>query len=279
MKSSIAFRLFLILLFSNNALLAQQDSVTTKKIQAKIGLDYSSSLNYYGRTDSLKSAAFTPAAELWFNERFYIKASPIFVFSNAQPLGYVGTVTSIGYEQSSDKWITNINFLKPFYPASATLPQTTLKAQPSISLTSMNTIANVTFGGDVKFSDKADYGATAALDHIFTMRNNDGSSIVIDPSIFAYAGTQRFSRSYVKRKRQNLPLFVTDEQVTESVNKFKILAYEATSSVIFLKRKLMLMVTPSFIIPLNLLVIPSEPGLSEKGENTFYITTGIKYSF
>jgi hypothetical protein len=111
------------------------------------------------------------------------------------------------------------------------------------------------------------------------MRNNDGSSIVIDPSIFAYAGTQRFSRSYVKRKRQNLPLFVTDEQVTESVNKFKILAYEATSSVIFLKRKLMLMVTPSFIIPLNLLVIPGEPGLSEKGENTFYITTGIKYSF
>src|SRR5688572_9482069 len=106
MKSKYSFCICLILLASpHNFLYAQSDSADARKLQLKISLNYSSSLNYYGRLDSINSAAFMPMAELWFNSDFYINASPIFTHSKSQPLSYVGMVTSIGYEKATDKWI------------------------------------------------------------------------------------------------------------------------------------------------------------------------------
>ncbi len=106
--------MYFYLVFSSfNILSAQTDSTKQDKFQLKFSLNYSSSLNYYGRVDSLKSASLIPVAEIWYSQ-FYVNASPIFIYDRAQPLSYAGTVTSAGYEKATDKAITSINIMKPF---------------------------------------------------------------------------------------------------------------------------------------------------------------------
>src|SRR5215211_4525068 len=54
----------------------KQDS--TEKTKFKLSVNYNSNLNYYGRTDSLKSTGVFPLAELWFTPKVYVSAAPIF---------------------------------------------------------------------------------------------------------------------------------------------------------------------------------------------------------
>ena len=75
---------------------AQQDS-TASKPQFKIGVNYNSGINYFGRTDSLKSSAVFPMAELWFTPDLYINAAPIFVNNAVQQFEYAGTVATLGF--------------------------------------------------------------------------------------------------------------------------------------------------------------------------------------
>src|SRR6476469_7123885 len=84
-----------------------QDSTQKQKPVFKIGINYNSALNYYGRTDSLKSTGVFPLAELWFTNDWYINAAPVFVNNAVQSMEYAGTVTSLGYLHATNKWITN----------------------------------------------------------------------------------------------------------------------------------------------------------------------------
>ncbi len=257
---------------------AAQDS-TKAKPQIKLSINYNSNLNYYGRTDSIKSAGLFPLAEFWITPKFFINAAPIFVNNKLQSFDYAGSVATIGYQNITDKWLTNIYVLKPFYEKSARLVQSALKAQSGVTVSRLNKIVNVTLGGDVKFSDKVDFGATAGLDHIIRIENKDGSVLVFDPGVYAYAGTQNFSRTYTRKKNDFLLFPGNNEEVTENVQKFNVLAYEATIPIVFAKGKCQAILTPSYIIPQNLITIPNRPDLSEKGENTFYGTLTLKYSF
>jgi hypothetical protein len=262
---------------------AQTDSTAKEKTkpQLKLSVNYNSNLNYYGRTDSLKSNGVFPMAEFWINPEFYINAAPIFVNNDVQKMDYAGTVTTIGYQHMTEKWLTNLYLLKPFYKQGSQLVQSALKAQSGLSLTKLNKTLNFTMGGDVKFSDKVDFGATAGIDHIIRKEYKDSSILVFDPAFTAYAGTQQFSRTYTQKKNSTLPLPGTPQQqqtVTEQVKQFNILAYEFSVPVIYVKKKWQFLATPSFIIPQNLLTVPNRPDLSEHGSNTFYVTAGIKYT-
>jgi hypothetical protein len=257
-----------------------QDSTQQSKPQFKLSLNYNSGLNYFGRTDSLKSTGLFPMAEFWINSNFYINAAPIFVNNALQKMDYAGTVATIGYQHLSEKWLTSLNVIKPFYEPNAELVQSALKAQTNLSFTRLHKVANITIGADAKFSDKVDFGATAGLDHIFRIQNADNSVLVFDPAFYTYAGTQQFSRTY-NRKQSGLPLPGRNQevQVTETGTRFNVLAYEVSMPVIFAKNKVMLIATPSYILPQNLIMVPNRPDLSERGENMFYTTLSVKYSF
>jgi len=257
---------------------AAQDSTKTKP-QFKLSINYNSNLNYYGRTDSIKSSGLFPLAELWFTPKFYINAAPIFVNNKLQSMDYSGSVATVGYQNITDKWLTNIYVLKPFYEKSARLVQSALKAQSGITVSRLNKIVNVTLGGDVKFSDKVDFGATAGLDHLIRIKKKDGSVLVFDPGIYAYAGTQNFSRTYNKRKSDFLLFPGNNQQVTENVQKFNVLAYEATMPVVYAKGNWQVIATPSYVLPQNLIKVPNRADLSEQGKNTFYTTLALKYAF
>ncbi len=258
----------------------QTDSSEKVKTEFKIGVNYNTGLNYYGRVDSLKSSGFFPLAELWFNEKFYINAAPVFVNNSVVSFQYAGTIASAGYQfNSNNKVLGNIYVTRPFYQQSSELVQSALKAQAGMTVTLLNKVLNVTGGGDVKFSDNTDFGVMAGVDHIFRHQVNDNSVLVIDPSIYINAGTQQFTKSYLKRTSGFL-LFPGNEQlVTESAQKFNILSYEFSVPVIFATGKFQLLFTPAYVIPQNLIVIEGRPDLSERGENLFYATFGAKMSF
>ena len=272
------FSVFFLSLFLQTV--SAQDSTQKTKPQFKLSVNYNSGLNYFGRTDSLKSRGVFPMAEFWINENFYVNAAPIFVNNALQKMDYAGTVATVGYQYMNEKWLTNLSVIKPFYEANAQLVQSALKAQANMSFTRLNKVANITLGADAKFSDKVDFGATAGLDHIIRLQAKDNSVLLFDPAIYAYAGTQQFSRTYTRQKSGlTLPGRNREEQVTETGTRFHILAYEASLPIIFAKNKMMFIATPSYILPQNLLTVPNRPDLSEKGENTFYTTLSLKYSF
>ena len=258
----------------------QSDSTGRKATEFKISANYNTGLNYYGRVDSLKSSGFYPLAEIWFNESFYFNAAPVFVNNSVASFQYAGTIASAGYQfKSKDKWLGNIYLVKPFYKESSELVQSALKAQVGMMLTLLNKVLNVTGGADAKFSDKTDYGVTAGLDHIFRHQINDKSVLVIDPSASLNAGTQQFTRSYLKRTSGFLFFPGNEQVVTESAQKFNILSYEISAPVIFATGKLQLLFTPAYVIPQNLLIVEGRPDLSERGENMFYATIGAKLGF
>lgn len=258
---------------------AQTDTTEKQKLKFKIGINYNSGLNYYGRTDSLKSTGIFPLAELWLSKDIYINAAPVFVNNAVQTMEYAGTVTSLGYLHSTDKWITNLYVLKPFYKQSSQLVQSALKAQTGASFSRLTRVINFTLGGDMKLSDKIDFGATAGLDHLIRRELRNQSVLVIDPSIFAYAGTQNFTNTYYKKRPGNILFPGTTEQINERVTKLNVLAYEFSVPVVYAKGKWMGLFTPSYILPQNLVTVAGRPDLSERGENMFYATLGLRYTF
>lgn len=273
MKKIISLTAIIACLYSN----AQTSDTTVKNgIQFKLSLNYNSGLNYYGRTDSLKSTGIFPLAEIWFNPKFYINAAPVFVNNSIQNMEYAGSVASIGYLNVSDRWISNLYVLKPFYTENSRLVQSALEGQAGASFTALSKTFNFSFGGDIKFSDQLDFGAILGIDHVFRFENKDNSVIVLDPSFTANAGTQNFSKTYKKKTGVLLP---REQEITESYQKFNLLSFEASMPVIFSKNKFQFIATPAYVMPKNLVKIENRPDLTETGQNLFYSTLAVKYTF
>lgn len=273
MKKFLTLGVIIACIYANAQTL---DSAQQQDIKFKLSLNYNSGLNYYGRTDSLKSTGIFPLAEVWFSPKFYINAAPVFVNNKLQTMQYAGSVASIGYLNVTDKWISNLYLLKPFYTKNSELVQSALKAQAGANFTALNKVLNFSFGGDIKYSDKVDFGAMAGIDHIFRFENKDNSIVVLDPSFTVNGGTQNFSKTYKKRIGGLLP---AEQQVTESYQQFNLLSLEASMPFIYSKNKLQLIVTPTYVLPKNLVKIEGRPDLSEMGKNMFYTTLAVKYSF
>lgn len=268
----------MIVAFLMNTSTNGQTDSAKNKIQFKTGVYYTSGLHYYGRTDSLKSSGFFPMAELWLTKNFYITAAPVFVNNAIQNFQYAGTVATAGYQFNdlNKPLAGNFYVVKPFYKDNSQLVQSALKAQVAGTLTLKNKIVNITGGGDVKFSGNVDYGAIGGIDHIFRFILPRRTILVIDPSAFINAGTQQFTKTYIKEN--SIPWLPGREQ-TEDVKKFNILSYELSVPVILAKGRFQFLLIPSYVMPQNLILVPNRPDLSEKGENLFYITAGAKVNF
>ena len=73
---------------------------------------------------------------------------------------YAGTVAMLGYykKSESEKLIAHIWFTKPFYESGTELVQSALKAQVNTNFSWQNKYVSINAGGDIKLSDKLDYG-------------------------------------------------------------------------------------------------------------------------
>jgi len=280
----------LIILFAGcgfwGSLLAQENDAGQKKsgdtVAAKtefiISASYNSALNYYGRTDSLKSTGYYPTLGVNFKNGLYLHASFVCI-SNATYSGYAASIVEGGYQfkNKQESWAGNVFVNTFFYKDNSELVQSALKGTAGINLSHLNKIINLNLGGDIKLGDKTDIGASAGIDHVFRIEKVGKGVIVINPSAWGYAGTQNFTSTYYEEKKFLL-LPAGQDTITSNSRKFSLLSYELSCPVIFGLGKMNLILSPAYVIPQNLITIPNRPDLSETGHNLFYLTTTLKFT-
>jgi hypothetical protein len=259
-----------------NGAIAQNDTSIHRKNTFTAGINYQSRLHYFGRTDSLKSSALLPTIGFETKPGFYGTATVVLLNNAASSAQYSGTVGEVGYKfPESRNFSGNLFYTQFFYHNNAAIVQSALKSQTGINLTYNNKIANFTVGGDAKFSDKTDFGATASLDHLFIhVIPGTKNAIAVNPSANLYAGTQNFTQTYYAQRKVGL-LGVGQQKVTEEVKKFNVLAYELSLPVVFVAGKFNASVTGSYVMPQNLVTVANRPDLSETGKNMFYVSAGL----
>jgi len=139
------------------ALKAQQADSTApkKKITFTTGVAFNSGLNYYGRTDSLKSQAIYPFAGITLGNGLYVFSNFIFI-NNVVATSYGATTIEAGYKFKNQKgnWRGNIFGARFFYNADVSLVQSVVKEQAGLNLAHSNKIIGIYGGADAKFSDK-----------------------------------------------------------------------------------------------------------------------------
>jgi len=258
---------FILAALSFQLLLAQTDSsnINSRKNTFSANVIYQSSLNYFGRVDSLHSAGFLPTIGFESKTGLYAQGAAIFVNNALESFAYNGASVEAGYRfQESKHFSGNVFYSRFLYKDNSELVQSALKSQTGINLAYKNKIVNLNAGGDLKFSDKTDVGVTLGLDHLFIIPfKSIKAAIALNPSAYAYAGTQNFTNSYIKRKNV-LGIPVSQQTVQEEIKQFDMLSYELSVPVVFVKGKFNATVTPSYVIPQNLMP-------TETGKNLFYV--------
>ena len=277
MKKTNYLYFAILALFLPAALFAQENTSSSQKNEFSASVNYQSALHYFGRTDSLKSSGLFPSVGFQSKTGLYAQSSFIFIQNKSLPTTYTGTTIEAGYRfPQTDHFTGNLFYTRFLYKDKSSLVQSALKSQTGINLSYTNPIININGGVDLKFSNQTDIGATLGMDHLFIFKGANHSAIAIDPSAYAYAGTQKFSNTYFEKN--SLLGFPLTRQSTEQVTQFNILSYELSIPVVFVSGKFNASVTPAYVLPQHLISVAGRPDLSERGKNMFYITisAGIK---
>jgi hypothetical protein len=273
------YSLVLLLAFVCSSLHAQTGDTTAvqeKKVTFTAGALYNSSLNYYGRTDSLKSQGWVPFAGITLKNGLYLFSNFIFI-NNALTTSYAATTVEAGYKFKNQKGSLagNIYGIGYFYKEDVSLVQSVVKQQAGINLSGLNKVINIHAGVDAKFSDQTDFGLYASVDHRFRIEPVGKGVIVIAPAAYSYFGTQRFSKTYLEQKR--FLLFpVGQEQITQTSSAFNALSYEFSFAFVYGIGKMNLAITPSYVLPQNVFAADGSP---QKTDNLFYTTATIRFDF
>ncbi len=246
-----------------------------QKNEISASVNYQSALHYFGRTDSLQSSGLFPMVGFQSSTGLYVQGNFIFVNNKSLPLTYTGTTVEAGYRFPQSEHFSGNIFLTEFlYKDKSILVQSALKSQTGINLNYLNGIVNINTGVDLKFSNQTDVGATIGLDHLFLIKTGTpGVAFAIDPSAYAYFGTQKFSNTYFENKSV-LGIPVT-QQTTEQVTQFNVLSYELSVPLVWVAGKFNASVTPAYTMPRNLITVAGRPDLSERGKNLFYVTLSV----
>lgn len=250
---------------------AQDDNKNNRKDEFSASVNYQSALHYFGRTDSLKSSGLFPSIGFQSRTGLYAQGNFIFVNNAAQSTSYTGTTVEAGYRfPQTDHLNGNIFFTRFLYKDQSTLVQSALKSQTGLNLSYNNPIVTINGGVDVKFSNQTDLGATLGVDHLFLFKGSNHTAFAVDPSVYAYAGTQKFTNTYYEKR--NVLGIPVGQQTTTQVTQFNVLSYELSVPLVFVAGKFNASVTPAYVMPQNLVTIAGRPDLSERGQNMFYVT-------
>ena len=285
MKVLIKTFLFVLLIMVSQRTIAQIADTTQLNAEEKektkftVGGTFSSKLHYYGRTDSLKSTAFIPELSVQFANGIYISSSFIFINNSQRSFDYTATIAEAGYKfgQNKKKGLAGSVYADKFFYANNQLVRSSQQGQAGFALSWLNKIADINAGSSVVFSDNPDFFASLGFDHPF--RKEKGKNIfVIVPTITANAGSQNFTHTYFV-KRNVLLLPAADEQLTKTSKNFKLLSYEASVPIVFVRNKMTVTFTPGYVLPQSVIKVAGRPDLSETASNLFYANLGVSFTF
>lgn len=267
--------LFLLLLLPLFSAAQEGNTDNTRKNELSASVNYQSALHYFGRTDSLTSSGFFPNIGFQSATGLYAQGNFIFVQNKALPLSYTGTTIEAGYRfRETPHFSGNLFYTQFLYKDKSTLVQSALRSQTGINLNYLSQIVNINTGLDLKFSNQTDVGATLGIDHLFLFNKGmTNAAFAINPSVYAYFGTQQFSNTYLEKR--NVLGIPVSRQTTEKVTQFNLLSYEISVPVVFVSGKFNASVTPSYTVPQNLITVAGRPDLSERGKELFYVTLSV----
>ena len=264
---------------AKDSLVVKATTSTQEKTHFIVGALYNSGLNYYGRVDSLHSKAIDPFVGLALKNGLYVNANFVFIENSLQSQ-YAATLLEGGYNFKNHKgsWSGSLSVSRFFYQQDIDLIQSAVREAASASITQTNKIIAITLGANVKWSNQTDIGVQAGLDHIFRIPHIFGDDvIVLDPTATVYAGTQNFTQTYYQQ--HNFLIFPgPEQQVTTTSQQFNILAYEFSCPIVYGYKKINFILSPAYVLPQNLIVVPGQPSLSENGANLFYLTAAVKFT-
>lgn len=254
---------------------AQDTTLTTKPDRRSnvftANLDFQSRISYFGRTDSLKSSLLNPSIGYQLKMGLYAQASMIFINNPVNTLDYTATILEGGYRFGQNKKVSgNVFYNQYLYEKNTRLIQSVVKSQTGFNVAFETKVITFNVNGNLKFSNKTDVGAAAGLDHLFLIRYpKQHAAIGINPSAYAYFGTQNFSNTYYEQKKIFNLIPTTPEAVTKSSSAFNVLSYEFSLPVVFVYKKFNCTLSGTYVMPQHLI-----SGV-ESGSNMFYCAAGI----
>jgi hypothetical protein len=255
-------------------------TVTAEKTHLNIGITYNSTMNYYGRTDSLKSHGLYPFVGISLKDGLYANASFVFI-DNSQRREYAATVLEAGYNFTSRNghWAGNLSATKYYYEQNTGLVQSVIKGIAAASLTNLNKIANITIEADARFSDQVDAGLQGGLDHTIRVPRLFCAKdvLVIDPTATVYAGTQHFTQTFFEEQKF-LFLPAGEQELSSNSQIFSMLAYEVSMPVVYGYKGLNLVLDPAYIVPQHVLLTNGQQAAPGTVSNLFYVTMTVKIS-
>ena len=295
MKYTVSFFAFLLLVIS--VVVAQNKNNTEKQTQVQSqqlpattppakttatflgGLVFAPRLHYYGRTDSLKSNALLPTFTVQFDSvGLYGSGTAVFLSNKIQSFEYAGTIVEAGYRFGKQKGLTGNIYGNKFFYNTTQLPQSAFQEQVGFNFNYLMKPFNISATGSSAFSKvRTDFFASTGLNKSFTKKLNK-AVFLITPTYVLNAGSQNFTSV---RTRAGLLGGVTgmNQQTTENNRRFKILSHEFSLPLIYARKHIYFILTPSFVVPENIITIPNKPELSEYANNLFYANATILFSF
>jgi hypothetical protein len=281
MKKPILLSCLMAILFSS-VTVAQKttpktDTVKQTSVTFLLGPTYAPLLNYYGRTDSLKSSALLPTIDIEFDSlRLYVSATSIFINDKPQILAYAGAIIEAGYRfgKKLKGFGGDVNASNFFYNTTQ-LPQSALKEGVGTNLYYLYKYINFSASANLGFSDKTDVFTSIGINRIFkkVKRKN---TYVAAPAFVANMGTQNYTTS--ANNPSILPGIIPSQQELQNSSRFSLLDYELSMPLIYARNHVYVIVTPSYIVPENVVTVPGHPAFSEKANDLFYINLTFLYS-
>ena len=267
-------RLIAALVLSLLGYVATAQDSSQKKPVFSATVAYQSYVHFLGRSDSVSTAAALPIVSYQLKNGLYAQAAAILIHNAVLPFQLAGGSIETGCRfPETDHFSGNIFASKFLYKDQSMLPQSVLQYQTGINTTIKTKPVNINLAGDLKFSNQTDIGLTGGLDHLFIvpLKKGEAKAVALNPTYTAYGGTQRFIKQYEEKQQNIAGIPVGNPQVREEqVNRISLLAHEFTMPVVLVINKFNAFISPSYVVPVNLI-----NSNGEYGRNTFYITAGI----
>ena len=243
------------------------------------GLVFAPRLHYFGRTDSLKSNALLPTFTVQFDSvGLYGSGTAVFLSNTIQSLQYAGTIVEAGYRFGKQKGLTGNFYGNKFFYNTTQLPQSAFQEQVGANFNYLMKAFNISATGSSAFSkERTDFFASTGVNKFFKKKLKN-AVFLVSPTYVLNAGSQNFTNV---RMRAGLLGGVTgmSQQTIEKNRTFKILSHEISIPLIYARKHIYFIITPSYVIPENIVTIPNRPDLSEYAKNLFYANATILYSF
>lgn len=252
-------------------------------------ISYINDAIFMGRRDSIAAPYIFPSIGYYDKSGFFADVSASYLTSSEESRFDLFLI-SAGYMFDTKKWSGGISGTAYFFNEDSYNVQSETVGDITGMLGYDLNAFEVTLTASSYFNKEssADFFVGLMLDRTFYAANN---SLLINPSLALYAGSQYFYQEYYttsrlgSRKGQGNGAALTEPSMATSVeikeaSEFNLLNVELSLPLQYYHKQFIFSVTPTWAFPQSSATITTEDSVIEEDlENVFYWSVGISYWF